>query len=126
MCQSCDYRFCFFVCLLLAWLACFNVCVCNLLLPGFSQVWAASFISLLLHLRLHLSDHLLHPPQLRETHKHNHTLTFTLKQLFISVQLVYLSLLLLQDYILIFLWLWTLPAKHKAGVKRRTHSFNEQ
>ncbi len=42
--------------------------VCNALLPSFSQVWAVSFsITLFLHLCLHLSDHVLHSPQLKNT-----------------------------------------------------------
>lgn len=47
---------------------------CNVVLPCFSQVWAVPFsLSLFLHLRLHLSDHLLHPPQLRDTQTESHT-----------------------------------------------------
>lgn len=69
-------------------LACFNVCVCNLLLPCFSEMWAVSFISLLLHLRLHLSDHLLHPPQLRDTNTITHWPSHS-SSLVISVQLVF-------------------------------------
>ncbi len=47
--------------------------VCNVLLPSFSQVWAVSFsITLFLHLCLHLSDHVLHSPQLRNTQTVSH------------------------------------------------------
>lgn len=61
----------------------YNVCVCNALLPSFSQVWAVSIsITLFLHLCLHLSDHVLHSPQLRNTqtvsHTDIHTQTFVL------------------------------------------------
>lgn len=67
-----------------------NVCVCNALIPCFSQVWAVSIsITLFLHLRLHLSDHLLHSPQLRNTQTVSHTDLHTQTFVFLAFKLVF-------------------------------------